>query len=102
MLEPLGHMTALAIFVVTHFALRISPDACLVALLADHVVLNEAAVEGRKSEVQIYANPNPKVSRNLRLMVSAPPGYEPFLQVIRTRSLGRLRNIPSRPVSHSH
>jgi mannose-1-phosphate guanylyltransferase/mannose-6-phosphate isomerase len=43
LLEPVSHGTALGIVVATLFALRISPDAMLLVLLADHVILNEAA-----------------------------------------------------------
>jgi mannose-1-phosphate guanylyltransferase len=44
-LEPVGRNSATGIAVTALLALRISRDALVLVLLADHVILNEAAAE---------------------------------------------------------
>jgi hypothetical protein len=97
-----GRHTAPAIAVAALRALRILPDALLLVLQLDHVILNEAAfarvteaaAEVAKNDYQISAAAKPKVPRGHRLMVSTLPGYKPLLRAIRTRPPVRRRTIP--------
>jgi hypothetical protein len=109
-LEPVGRHTAPAIAVGALRALRILPNALLLVLPSDHVILNEAAfarvieaaAEVAKNDYQISAAAKPKVPRGHRLMVSTLPGYKPLLRAIRTRPQVRQRKIRSCATPPSH
>lgn len=110
MLEPVGRHTAPAIAVAVLLTLRISPDALLLVLPLDHVILNEAAfarvneaaADVAKNDYQISAAAKPKVPRGHRLMVSTRPGYKPLLRDIRTRPPIRRRKTRSCAIPPSH
>lgn len=102
LLEPVGHKTALGIVVATIVELRISPDALLLVILADHVILNEAAVDVAISEYQISATAKIKVVAQPSADGVDASRIQACAASYLDASQTRLRKISSCPVPPSH